>query len=102
MENMGHVCVCNSSQRRMLELILSWRCSLKYVSFITTDEELDKRLDIVVTHQVTKVPYSITHVILDSKVHRVHMGPIWDCQDPGRPHVDTINFAICDLDEQVV
>ena len=30
----------------------------------------------------------------DSKVHGDNMGPIWGWQDPGRPHVGHMNFAI--------
>ena len=30
----------------------------------------------------------------DSKVHTANMGPIWDRQDPGGPHVCPMNFAI--------
>ena len=30
----------------------------------------------------------------DSKVHGSNMGPIWDRQDPGGPHVCPMNFAI--------
>ena len=30
----------------------------------------------------------------DNKVHGANMGPIWGRQDPGRPHVGTMNFAI--------
>ena len=30
----------------------------------------------------------------DSKVHGTNMGPIWGQQDPGRPHVGPMNFAI--------
>ena len=30
----------------------------------------------------------------DSKVHGVNMGPIWGRQDPGGPHVGSMNFAI--------
>ena len=30
----------------------------------------------------------------DSKFHWAYMGPIWGLQDPGGPHVGTINFAI--------
>ena len=29
-----------------------------------------------------------------SKVHCANMGPIWDRQDPGGPHVGPMNFAI--------
>ena len=39
---------------------------------------------------------SLTYVCLypDSKVHESTMGPIWDRQDPGGPHVGPMNFAI--------
>ena len=30
----------------------------------------------------------------DSKFHGANMGPIWGQQDPGRPHVGPMNFAI--------
>ena len=30
----------------------------------------------------------------DSKVHGAHMGPTWDQQDPGGPHVGPMNLAI--------
>ena len=30
----------------------------------------------------------------DRKVHGANMGPIWDRQDPGEPHVGPMNFAI--------
>ena len=29
----------------------------------------------------------------DGKVHRANIGPIWDWQDPGGPHVGPMNFA---------
>ena len=29
----------------------------------------------------------------DSKAHRANMRPIWGRQDPGRPHVDPMNFV---------
>ena len=35
-------------------------------------------------------------VIPDSKVHGANMGPIWGRQDPGGPHVGSMNFAIWD------
>ena len=35
-------------------------------------------------------------VFPDSKVHGASMGPIWDRQDPGGPHVGPMNFAIWD------
>ena len=31
----------------------------------------------------------------DSKLHGTNMGPIWDQQNPGGPHVGPVNFAIC-------
>ena len=33
----------------------------------------------------------------DGKVHGANMGPIWDQQDPGGPHVVHINFTIWDV-----
>ena len=45
-------------------------------------------------------PHTITqyqqacHRLPDSKVHGANMGPIWDQQDPGGPHVGPMNFAI--------
>ena len=30
----------------------------------------------------------------DSKIHGANMGPIWDWQGPGGPHVGPMNFAI--------
>ena len=35
--------------------------------------------------------------ILDNKVHGANMGPIWDRQDPGGPHVCPMNFSIWDI-----
>ena len=37
------------------------------------------------------------NVVPDSKVHGANMGPIWDRQDPGGPHVGHMNFAIWDM-----
>ena len=34
----------------------------------------------------------------DSNVHRANMGPIWGWQDPGGPHVGSMNLAIWDYD----
>ena len=33
----------------------------------------------------------------DSKVHGAIMGPIWDRQDLGGPHIGPMNFAIWEL-----
>ena len=33
----------------------------------------------------------------DSKVHGANMGPIWDRQGPGGPHVSPMNFAIWEV-----
>ena len=30
----------------------------------------------------------------DSKVHGANVGPTWDRQDPGGPHVGPMNFVI--------
>ena len=38
----------------------------------------------------------------DSKVHEANMGPILGRQDPGGPHVGTMNFAIWDCKYNVV
>ena len=35
--------------------------------------------------------------IPDSKVDGDNMGPIWDRQDPGGPHVGPMNLAIWDM-----
>ena len=45
------------------------------------------------TITTTNARYSIS----DSKVHRANMGPIWDRQDPGGPHVGPMDFAIWDI-----
>ena len=37
---------------------------------------------------------SFSFVCPDSKVRGANMGPIWGRQDPGVPHVGTMNFAI--------
>ena len=34
------------------------------------------------------------HILPDSKVHGANMGPIWGRQDPGGPHIGSMNFAI--------
>ena len=41
-----------------------------------------------------KICNSILQQHPDSKVHGANMGPIWDRQDPGGPHVSPMNFAI--------
>ena len=38
----------------------------------------------------------------DSKVHGAKMGPIWGRQDPGGPHVGPMNFAIWDVNPEVL
>ena len=35
--------------------------------------------------------------IPDRKVHGANLGPIWDRQDPGGPHVGPMNFAIWEV-----
>ena len=39
--------------------------------------------------------------IPDNKVHGANMGPIWDRQDPGGPHVGPMNLAIWDAIEHL-
>ena len=34
------------------------------------------------------------YICPDSKVHEANMGPIWGRQDPGRPHIGPMKFAI--------
>ena len=38
--------------------------------------------------------YAYLHCFPDSKVHGANMGPIWGQQDPGGPHVGSMNFAM--------
>ena len=38
----------------------------------------------------------IGHLIPYTNVHGVNMGPSWGRQDPGKPHVGPMNFAIWD------
>ena len=40
------------------------------------------------------ISYYITMYHSDSKVHGANMGPIWGRQDPGGPHVGSMNIAI--------
>ena len=35
-------------------------------------------------------------IIPDNKGHGANMGPTWDRQDPGEPHIGDTNFAIWD------
>ena len=44
----------------------------------------------------TSTGVSYSQNIADSKVHGANMGPIWSRQDPGGPHVGSMNFAIWD------
>ena len=44
----------------------------------------------VALHTITKPSYTLP----GSKVHGANMGSIWDRQDPGGPHVGSMNFAI--------
>ena len=40
-------------------------------------------------------------IIPDNKVHGANMGPIWDRQDAGGPHVGPMNFAIWDVADYI-
>ena len=44
-----------------------------------------------------KSNFKLTTDTPDSKVHEANMGPIWGRQDPGVPHVGSINLAIWDF-----
>ena len=37
---------------------------------------------------------ALVQIIPDSKDHGANMGPIWGRQDPGGPHVGSMNFVI--------
>ena len=41
-------------------------------------------------------------IIPESKVHGANMGPIWGRQDPGGPHVGSMNLAIWDITIKVM
>ena len=41
--------------------------------------------------------YVASYAIPDSKVHGANMGPTWDRQGPGGPHVGPMKFAIWDV-----
>ena len=43
-----------------------------------------------------KIPKAEYATIPDSKIYWANMGPIWGRQDPGGPHVGSMNFAIWD------
>ena len=45
---------------------------------------------------------TFSHVISDSKVHWVNMGPTWGLQDPAGPHVGHMNLAIWDAKKNMV
>ena len=74
---------------------------IKWETKIITDNKINLYYDFVTfstrwalimlqTHS-TFVPVTYT----DSKVHVAHMGPTWDRQDSGGPHVGHVNLAIC-------
>ena len=37
----------------------------------------------------------------DNKIHEANMGHIWGWQDPGGPHVGTMNLTFWDITSQV-
>ena len=43
---------------------------------------------------IAVTPENMLVIVPDSKVHEANMGPIWDRQDPGGPHVGPMNFTI--------
>ena len=38
--------------------------------------------------------YFFNNHVPDSKVHGTNMGPIWDQQDPGGPHISPMDIVI--------
>ena len=50
--------------------------------------------ELVWVNNVPSQIYSHTQSNPDSKVHGANVGPIWGRQDPGGPHVGSMNFAI--------
>ena len=63
--------------------IKSWKCSWMY-----------QFCGILMRCNWEIVFYYVKHMYPDSKVHGANMGPIWSRQDPGGPHVGSMNFAI--------
>ena len=63
--------------------------SAKWQAFCSRGDKLTKMHDAILNHYVS---FSLNDP--DSKVHRANMGPIWNRQDPGGPHVGPMNFAI--------
>ena len=43
---------------------------------------------------VTVTPTRRDNIVPDKNIHGANMGPIWDRQGPGGPHVGPMNFAI--------
>ena len=77
-----------------LQWIFSKICLYKPHSSLVMDRQqvsfITSKLDYVQCgHMCNPIP--------DRKVHGASMGPIWDRQDPGGPHVGPINFALWDV-----
>ena len=51
-------------------------------------------MEVATPHHLQGIP--------DSKVHGANMGPIWDRQDPGEPHVGPMNLAIWDVSALII
>ena len=51
---------------------------------------------------VNEFYYPHLEITPDSKVYWANMGPIWDWQDPGGPHVGPMNLAIWALEWQLL
>ena len=45
-------------------------------------------------HNIDDMRYLKMQISPDNKVHGANVGPTWDRQDPGGPHVGHMNFAI--------
>ena len=45
-------------------------------------------------HSCINFKWTVRCINPDSKVHEAYMGPTWGRQDPGEPHVGSVNLAI--------
>ena len=77
----------------------SYRFVMGFVFLIETTEHGEWRKGCMTSQWEPNNSLSIgRHLpqLLWSKFHGANMGPIWGLQDPGRPHVGPMNFAIWD------
>ena len=89
------VCVCGGGGVKFVWVVISIR--LQYT--IESMHIVNWRLKVTFTfaHSWEDQDWDLENCIFsfpDSKVHGAHIGPIWDRQDPGGPHVGPMNFVI--------